>query len=109
MNQIVRKAGFDTWTGKFLRNLRRRHNGQCINIFTYHSISPNEHFWTAGTSLRHEPVEFERHMDFIAENYRPIRLSELVELLEAGEDPQKAVVVTIDDGTADALHFAAPI
>jgi peptidoglycan/xylan/chitin deacetylase (PgdA/CDA1 family) len=109
MNSIVQKAGFDTITGKFLRHLRRKRNGQYINILAYHCVSPVEHFWTAGTSLRHAPAEFERHMDFVAEHYRPMRLSDLAESLASGRTPERSVVITLDDGTADALHFAVPI
>jgi peptidoglycan/xylan/chitin deacetylase (PgdA/CDA1 family) len=109
MNPIVQKAGFDTITGRLLRHLRRRRNGQCVNILTYHCVNPIEQCWTAGTSLRHDPAEFERHMDFVAEHFRPTRLSELADSLASGSTPERSVIVTLDDGTADALHFAAPI
>lgn len=109
MSSLVTRTSFDSLAGRFLRHIRRRHNGQCVNILTYHCISPVEHFWTAGTTLRHDPAEFEHHMDFVAEHYHPMRLSEFVQRVTDGQTPQRAVIITIDDGTADSLHFAAPI
>jgi len=92
-----------------MRRLRRRYNDLCINVLTYHSISPEPSVLTDGTDLRHDPAEFERHLDYLVGNYKPIALHDLVDALERGETPPRAVVVTLDDGFADSVRQALPI
>ena len=64
MSRWLARTEFDTWTGQWLRRLRRRHNDQCINIVAYHSIASSDSLFTAGTTLRHDPGEFERQRDY---------------------------------------------
>lgn len=109
MSIIVEKTGFETWSGRFVRLLRRRHNDACFNIITYHSVSKQKSVFTVGTELRHDPADFERHVDYVATHYKPISLTRLVEHLERGEVPPRAVVFTFDDGYADTLANAFPI
>lgn len=109
MSHWLAKAEFDTWTGQWLRRMRRRQNERCINILAYHHVLPEDHLFTRGTTLRHDPVEFERQMDYLVEHYRPIGLRELVDALDRREELRRAVVVTFDDGLADSLRIAMPI
>ncbi len=109
MSIIIEKTNFETWSGRFVRLLRRRHNDACINIITYHSVSKQKSIFTAGTDLRHDPEAFERHVDYVAAHYKPISLTSLIEHLERGEVPPRAVVFTFDDGYADTLSCAYPI
>lgn len=109
MNSWMTRGEFDTWTGHALRKLRRRHNEACVNIIAYHSIAPRDSFVTNGTTLRHDPAEFERHVDYLCAEYSPVRLSEVVEALESGRTLRRAVVLTFDDGYADAVEWAMPI
>lgn len=109
MNVFRPRAQFDTWPGRLLRRLRRRYNDLCINILTYHSISPEPGILTNGTGLRHDPAEFERHLDYLAEKHNPVSLRCLITSLEQGEVSPRAVVVTLDDGFADSVRQALPI
>lgn len=109
MSSLVAHTDFQAWTGRLLRHVRRRSHDMTVNVLTYHSISSQDTEFTRGTTLRHSPAEFERHLDYLAAHYRPISLRELVTRLEEGETPRRAVVITIDDGYADALSQAAPI
>jgi peptidoglycan/xylan/chitin deacetylase (PgdA/CDA1 family) len=84
-------------------------NDQCVNIVTYHSVSPRRSVLTDHSLLRHTPAEFERQIDYLAENYSPIRLRDLVAALERGDPPRRAVVITFDDGFADTVRVALPI
>lgn len=103
------KTEFDAWTGRLIRRMRRPRNTQCIHILTYHCIAKTDGIFTAGTTLRHDPTEFERHVDYLVEHYRPMRLNEVVEALERGERLHDAAVITIDDGFAETLRRAQAI
>lgn len=109
MNTTLTKPDFHTWSGRLVRHIRRRRNDQCINIVTYHSVSSRASFLTDGTSLRHDPATFERQIDYLAEHYNPIRLSSLISALDQETMPERAVVVTFDDGYADTLRRVLPI
>ncbi|PTL77801.1 polysaccharide deacetylase family protein [Vitiosangium sp. GDMCC 1.1324] len=61
-----------------------------------------------------EPVldvrEFERHVIFLAREYQPVLLSELVAGLSGrARLPRRAVALTFDDGYRNNLHLVAPI
>lgn len=109
MNTLLARTDFNTWTGHFVRRLRRRHNEHSITILTWHSIAREETRFTAGTQLRHPPAAFEREIDYLAAHYDPISLRDLVCRLERGESLRRAVVLTFDDGYADSLRVVLPI
>lgn len=109
MSTFVQGRTFETWTGRVVRKLRRRRNETCIHVLAYHSISARPSVFTGGTGLRHEPAEFERHLDYLLAHYEPMRLSDVVARLERGEPVHRSVVITFDDGFADAMHTAGAI
>ncbi len=109
MNSIFTKTEFNAWPGRLIRRLRRRHNDQCVNIVTYHSVSKEPSIFTDKTGLRHHPAEFERQVDYLAENYNPISLRELIYSLEEGLPLHRAVVLTFDDGWEDSIRRVMPI
>lgn len=109
MSTFAQSHSFETWTGRVMRKLRRRRNETCIHILAYHSISARSSVFTDGTGLRHEPAEFERHLDYLLAHYEPMRLSDIVARLERGDSVHRAVVITLDDGFADAVHTAGAI
>jgi peptidoglycan/xylan/chitin deacetylase (PgdA/CDA1 family) len=55
------------------------------------------------------PANFAKHMEFIREHCFPTRLQQLTEALQDGIIPNRAVVITFDDGYADNLHQAMPL
>jgi peptidoglycan/xylan/chitin deacetylase (PgdA/CDA1 family) len=56
------------------------------------------------------PALFREQMQLIKERFRPMRLSDVVAALDAGEElPPDAVVVTFDDGYDDNYRNAFPI
>lgn len=107
MNPLMAKPGFDTWTGRWVRRIRRRRSETCVTILTYHSVSPNETIFNA--RIRHEPAEFERQMDYLSDHYTPMRLRDVLERISRNDPPHRGVVVTLDDGYADSIRQALPI
>jgi peptidoglycan/xylan/chitin deacetylase (PgdA/CDA1 family) len=107
MNPLLTAPGFDTWTGRLIRSVRRFRSETCVTILTYHSISHTETVFNS--HVRHDPVEFERQMDYLAEKYAPLSLRDLLDRLARNDPPRRGVVVTLDDGYADSIRQAFPI
>jgi peptidoglycan/xylan/chitin deacetylase (PgdA/CDA1 family) len=55
------------------------------------------------------PRHFDQHLKVLRQCAQPISLGELVNGLERRESLQRAIVITIDDGYADALSHAKPL
>lgn len=75
-------------------------------ILAYHRIAelaPDSH------ALCTPPDEFREHLAFIRRECCPMNLDELVDAAASGRIPERAVVVTLDDGYLDALTTASPI
>lgn len=77
-------------------------------VLMYHSVTPSHLTRYLEGPL---PVEaFERQIAFLAAERHVIGISELSDLLAAGEEPPPGtVVITFDDGYRDNLQVAAPI
>ncbi len=75
-------------------------------ILAYHRVTdlPNDPYLLAVT-----PEHFAEQMDLIRRYCSPIRLQQLVKVLRDGKVPNRAVVVTFDDGYADNLYQAKPL
>ena len=55
------------------------------------------------------PLHFAEHLEIIRQHTTPVNLQQLVEALHRGKVPNRAVVITFDDGYADNLHQAKPL
>ena len=77
-----------------------------IPILYYHSIDYEE-----GNELRVPPEEFEAHMEHLSQNgYESVTLDDLYQYFYAGKDlPEKAFVLTFDDGYEDNYIHAFSI
>jgi peptidoglycan/xylan/chitin deacetylase (PgdA/CDA1 family) len=75
-------------------------------ILMYHRVTelPNDPYLLAV-----RPDHFAEQMQGIRKHCIPMRLKELVEALRERKVPNRAVVVTFDDGYADNLHEAKPV
>ncbi len=109
MKRPLLAAEFDTWTGRMVRGLRRLRAAERLHLLTYHQVAPEPDLFTAGTGLRHSPEELERHLDYLLEYYRPMRLSDWLDAVARGQTPRHAVVITFDDGFAGVLRHAWPV
>lgn len=55
------------------------------------------------------PKHFAEHLEILGKHWHPIQLQQLVQALQDGSLPHRAVVVTFDDGYADNLYHAKPL
>ncbi len=83
-----------------------------VPILMYHYISvppPDADIYRLDLSVR--PREFEAQMEWLAVNeYHPIRLMDLADALWNGSPlPEKAIVLTFDDGYIDNYQNAFPV
>jgi len=80
-------------------------NSQTV-ILIYHRIGPMTEKWIINPL--HQKI-FEAQMKYLTENYKLISLNKLSEMINNGEIPKKAVIITFDDGYKDNYEFAFPI
>lgn len=78
---------------------------QTVPILCYHRFGQRSDKMTV------TPEAFSAQLSYLARNdYRVIRLSELIDFLEGrGPLPKRAVVITMDDGYASFFHMAFPL
>lgn len=81
------------------------HQNRSFVILQYHHVSEDT---PRVTSIA--PAELEEHMSYLAENNTVISLQKALDLLKKGEViPNKAVVITFDDGYKNILKNGHPI
>jgi len=78
---------------------------QTIPILCYHRVGPGSGKMTVSAS------SFEQQLDWLAANhYKVLRLKDLIGFLDGKQAlPQRAVVLTFDDGYASYYKFAYPL
>src|SRR5262245_13354130 len=83
----------------------RRHR---LLILCYHGVSKyDEHEWS---DLYISPQKLRRRMEYLARaRYNVLPLAEAVQRLQNGTLPDRAVVITFDDGCHDFYSVAFPI
>jgi peptidoglycan/xylan/chitin deacetylase (PgdA/CDA1 family) len=87
--------------------LRHMRPSRVLGILRYHAICGSEGYRYADPSICISPAAFERHVSYLASNYRVLPLPEAVAALERNKSlPANAVAVTFDDGYADNLWAA---
>lgn len=87
--------------------LRRWRPGRDVAILRYHAICAPEGHAYADPHLCVSPESFERHVAYLAANYRVLPLPEIVaRLRERRSLPANTVAFTFDDGYADNLEAA---
>ncbi|MBN2084354.1 MAG: polysaccharide deacetylase family protein [Anaerolineales bacterium] len=89
----------------FLRTVRMAFRSRAV-ILLYHRVAAPQ---ADPLLLCASPAHFEQHLALIQKEYTPLSLADLAAAHAAGRIPDRAVVITFDDGYADNLHAAAPI
>lgn len=82
-----------------IRRARRR-----PKVLLYHACEPAESDFTRGLRSNTTPADFDRHLAFLRRYYRVVPLASL----EGGNPPERAVVITFDDGYASVRDHALP-
>jgi len=84
-----------------------------LRILAYHRVMPlpdPDRYEFDLELISTPPEEFREQMRYVKRHFRPMRLTDVVAYLDAGEAlPPDAVAVTFDDGYDDNYHVAAPI
>ncbi len=78
---------------------------QTIPVLSYHAFS-----WKTANHLTVKEVDFEAQMLYLHEHgYHVVSVSQMLEFFNGKELPEKAVMITIDDGWGSAYRIAYPI
>ncbi len=107
--QEIREPLFHTGVkrrlGQAARWLKYRVASRAL-ILMYHRVTdlPNDPYLLAV-----KPKHFAEQMEVIRRHCIPMRLQDLVDALHGGKVPNRAIVVTFDDGYADNLDHAKPL
>ncbi len=76
-----------------------------VQVLMYHRVNDVSDGFLPAMPVR----VFQQHMRLLADLYRPISLREMLECLDRKDIPERAVVVTFDDGYRDNFTHAYPI
>lgn len=79
-----------------------------LRCVVFHHISAEDSPFTRGINVRTSPAEFENALQFIAANYTPIRLDDLL-ASDAQHLPARPILVTFDDAYASVVNIAVPL
>ena len=80
-------------------------NRRTPKVLLYHACEPVESDFIRGLDSNTTPDAFARHLDFLQERYQVIPLA----ALEDGPIPDRAVVITFDDGYRSVYEAAYPL
>jgi peptidoglycan/xylan/chitin deacetylase (PgdA/CDA1 family) len=88
------------------RKLRSRRRSNAVAILGYHRVADGG---PDPLGLSISTLHFEQQVGVLAQTAQPMQLRAAAAALQARQLPQRAVVVTFDDGYADNLHAALPV
>ncbi len=81
-----------------------------VPVLMYHRVDSDVPRDAVGRDLTVEPASFEAQLRYLhAHHVRTLTAAELAAALARGGAPRSAVVLTFDDGYADAATFAVPL
>jgi peptidoglycan/xylan/chitin deacetylase (PgdA/CDA1 family) len=87
--------------------LRRKLTKSQVAVLMYHRVCPRNDNWSLDPL---SPQGFEKQMEYFCRNFEVISLAELSRYLQQRKYlPEKAVVITFDDGYKDNYLYAYPI
>ncbi|MDX1578555.1 MAG: polysaccharide deacetylase family protein, partial [Gemmatimonadota bacterium] len=106
MPDVLTAVGAALGRRRAARRWRRLESGSAALILAYHRVAdlpadPN--------GLAVHPERFAGHLELLRRNYRPLPLRTLIRDLAENRLPERAVVITFDDGYEDNLTQARPL
>jgi peptidoglycan/xylan/chitin deacetylase (PgdA/CDA1 family) len=108
INNLIAAAANDLGLLDGYGYLRKQMTGSQVAILIYHRVCPKIDDWSDGGV---DPTYFIQQIEYLLRNkYQIISLDTLAQHLAAGNClPEKAVVITFDDGYKDNYVYAFPI
>ncbi len=86
--------------------LRRNLTKSQVAILMYHRVCPDRDSWSLSPI---SPREFQKQMEYLGRTYELLSLDRLASFIHRGKTlPEKAVVITFDDGYKDNYLHAYP-
>jgi peptidoglycan/xylan/chitin deacetylase (PgdA/CDA1 family) len=76
-----------------------------VRVLCYHACEAQEHDWIAGLGSNTPPTRLEAHLDYLRQHYTVVSLDQL----EGGDHPDRAALITFDDGYRSVYSFAFPL
>ncbi len=107
MNRVLRRALLVFGSLLYYAGLSRIliwRNRRVPKVVLYHACAETESDFIRGLNSNTTPEQFALHLDYLCENYQVIPL----EQLETGRFPERAVVITFDDGYRTVYQHAFP-
>ena len=87
--------------------IRRKLTQSQVLVIMYHRIGAKKDDWSFETL---SPQDFERQIDYFCRNFQVLSLDEIAQYIHQEKSlPEKAVVITFDDGYRDNYLHAYPI
>jgi peptidoglycan/xylan/chitin deacetylase (PgdA/CDA1 family) len=106
VKHLVASAARYTGTLDAYAFLRRKITKSQVVILLYHRVSPAEDMYLPPL----DPVSFREQIKYVADNFEILGLDQLAAMIRSGRSlPEKAAVITIDDGYRDSYEYAYPI
>lgn len=76
-----------------------------LRVLTYHRVRPD-----ADDPRSVTPIRFREHLSLLKDGWRVVSLEEVLQALDGGAPlPERAVLITFDDGYADLYDYALPL
>ncbi len=93
-----------SWRIKKASRKLRRHFRPGAIILNYHRIAdlPSDPYCVA-------PNVFAQHLEYVQRTCRPMHLLDMIDAVQRGSLPERAVVITFDDGFVETLYQAYPL
>jgi peptidoglycan/xylan/chitin deacetylase (PgdA/CDA1 family) len=88
------------------RFLGPRYSLRCV---LFHDVSDTESLFTRGLGVTSTRKNFEAALEFIARNYTPVSLQDVIADFGGRTPPPRPVLLTFDDAYASVSEFAAPL
>ena len=83
--------------------------GYGLRCLVVHDVSPVESAFTRGMGVRLTPEGLRTVLTFVAENYTPVSLDDVMGAQRGRALPERAMLVTFDDGYRSVMHTAVPL
>src|SRR5262245_12968027 len=110
-SMVVNSVAFENFVAVLENTGGERPN--FLRVLTYHRVDePNANPWMDPGLISAAPEAFEAQMKYLAANYQPVSALDVIHAYETDRQhtlPDRAVIVTFDDGYGDFAKYAWPI